>query len=92
MEKNVQTELQLGEEQLQEIAGGCAQCMADLAKATSHQDFASAYVRLSESSAEHGLISSATGFLNDAQYHAQKAQTLLNTVAARHRYSGSRKA
>lgn len=79
MEKHIDTEPQLSEEQLQKITGGNG--LADLALAARHQNFAKTYTDLSRAATDSGHTSEATRYLNLAKQEAQKAHNLLQGVA-----------
>ena len=84
MENDRRTEQQLDEEQLQEITGGCAQCLADLAKAKTAQWVANALTSKSRDAADEGNLKKAQSLFNAAKGQSQRAGTLLRGVTHRH--------
>ncbi len=87
MEKNVKTEIELSEEHLQEITGGCAQCLADLRTAAHLQNRARGSIEGANAAAQIGKIGGNTGALalhNRAQTYMQQARNLLGRVRTRH--------
>ena len=86
MENNGKTELELNEEQLQDITGGCAQCDADNAQVRIQHATANRHI---EQAAEQDLIGTqrskqkARGLRNAAADAINVAQTYLNRIAAR---------
>jgi hypothetical protein len=83
MKKHIKTELQLNQKQLQEITGGCAQCVTDISQAGRHQTFANSYTNLSQTATTYGKANEAKRYLNLARGHFQAARTLLQKVADR---------
>jgi hypothetical protein len=83
MEKQAKIELDLSEEQLQAITGGCGQCKADLSQAAKHQTYAKTYSQLSDTAGDNGLLSEAVRYHNESIKESEKAQTLLEGVAGR---------
>lgn len=84
MEKNIQTELDLREEQLQEITGGCSQCTADRNKFAFHQNQAQDLSQLSRTAQQTGLTDIAAQFENLAQNAQRIAEVYNNRVKTRH--------
>lgn len=87
MRKNSKEELQLSEEQQQEITGGCAQCLADLAVVANRQARANGLMNAADTATEVGGSHGALQLHNQAQTHLQRAQNLLEEVITRHQGS-----
>lgn len=84
MEKNRQPELQLSEEQLQEITGGCAICDAYTAAVALHQNYAKTYTNLALIAIAGQAKADATRYTGLAKDHLNQAQQLMNAAASRH--------
>jgi bacteriocin-like protein len=81
MEENAKTELELSEEQLQEITGGCALCGADQEQVIHHLTIAKAYTTISGTAAAKGK--GTTLYDNLRQGHVTAAINLLDRILAR---------
>lgn len=81
MEKNAKTDLQLSEEQLQEITGGCAQCVADVSHATHRLTIAKGYAKISNTAAAKGKDTTLYDKLRNG--HVNAAINLMEGVSAR---------
>jgi len=81
MEENTKTELQLSEEQMQEITGACAQCVADVSQATHRLTIARGYAQISVNAAAKGK--DTTLYNNLRNGHVNAAINLLEGIAAR---------
>ena len=94
MKNKTNLEVDLIEEQLQEITGGCAQCTADLgqffgssSRAAQHLEFANDAIQRVNQSLNHEdkifLENVANNHLNDANDELKKAHHLTGVIAAR---------
>ncbi len=87
IEKNVKIEIELSEEHLQDITGGCAQCLADLTRVRRIQGVATSLMQAAEEKAQLGQLTGRSGALalhRRAQGSLQRTQTLLDGVRTRH--------
>ena len=85
MEKNIQTEQQLSEEQLQEITGGCRRCALDIVEADKQTTYATTYSNLANTALESQAHIDTDRYLRAAALHSALAQQLRNGVVDRHR-------
>lgn len=95
MEKNIKIELQLSEEELQAITGGCSQCTTDIAAAQNHQWNSTAFSSMSDhariqanntdlTAAERERYSAlAVQHINTSLEHADQAISILQRVVQR---------
>jgi bacteriocin-like protein len=83
MEKNLQIEIELSEEQLQEITGGCVKCASDLKKFPQKLAIAQNQISLSEAAKANNNNWVAAGLQNLANLRLNEADALLDNVAAR---------
>jgi hypothetical protein len=85
MEENAKTERQLSKEQLQEITGGCGQCLQDITQASHHLAMTKGYMNISNAALNR--LKPKTEFARTAQKlakgHKQAAENLMNTVSAK---------
>jgi hypothetical protein len=85
MEKSIKMEQDLSEEQLQEITGGCAECLADLHAAKVSQNNARGRINSSGETKNINKHNGAMTRIAQAKVFLKTAQTLMDGVAARHR-------
>src|SRR6266700_5499112 len=88
MEEHAKAELHLSEEHLQEITGGCGQCLKDVEQFNHHSTLANTYHRLSMTAIERNKFDSAVLYQGLSQGHTQAAKDLLNTLKTRHTTPG----
>ena len=88
MEKSIQMEQDLSEEQLQDITGACAQCDADTDAARNSLNMANdrlnAALKAPKEDGPHGRVS----LLNQADTYHKTAKNLLKEIDARHQPPG----
>ena len=74
MEKNAKIELELGDEQLQAITGGCASCRGHAKHLNFHTRQAEQQQALAQDATQLGLTDQALQHEAKASYHIEKAQ------------------
>ncbi len=87
MEEDAKTELQLSEEQLQEITGGCSQCVANMGQAIKHDNNYKNHLAQAGSLGNPQAqtpqeLRQAAVHLNMAAYHKEQSNNLWNEVVA----------
>jgi hypothetical protein len=93
-DRKLEVELELSEEQMQEITGGCTQCTADLAKVFAHRSTAVQHMEYANNALRHvnqsqGLTDkiffekTADGHLEFANAELNKAHNLYTQIIAR---------
>ena len=85
MEESAASELQLSEEQLQAITGGCGQCLEDLLEATHYNGIARAHIGLAGAAMVGGQHNEAMQYMDVADDAYERAQALIKRVEARQR-------
>ncbi len=84
MKNDVNLELDLGEDQLQDITGGCQQCQQNLSRIDQHHAFIDQYTTAAAEARERGDNALAEQHLGFATQHARQVQALLQAVADKH--------
>ena len=83
MKKNIKAETELNEEQLQNITGGCVQCVSDLTKVPRRLETAQNLLSQSEVARAANDRRRANSLNASANAQLRQAQILLDRVAAR---------
>jgi hypothetical protein len=88
MEENITTELQLSEEQLQTITGGCNNCTEDKISIARFNRQDKAHRALHQIALETGFPTEAQKHLAEATYASTMSQLLGEDIMNRHRIPG----